>query len=131
MSNIIKTSVRRNQHNRPTIWAVTCFNMGNNTQEQLDSGEIGIPNSRAFGWYGSEEEAVEAVNRNAGDIFEYYYDYCLIEEITDGIHGRVITEVWFHWDMEPKTVYNYEMGSLWKNIEKPAWSNNIINWSIG
>lgn len=104
-----------------TIWLITC----------LDCQQGLVKSTRTFGWKSSEAEAVSAVLENRGDIFEVYYNYAVVEEVRSGIHGSILSEIWFKWDAPPDIIYGPNFQSRWTNIDKPEWSRNIMNWGIG
>ena len=75
---------------------------------------------RCFGYYISENEAVETVLENRCDIWEFSYDYVVIEEIGEGIHGYCYKRAWFKWD-----------DGNYIPIKEPKEVEHIINFSIG
>jgi hypothetical protein len=77
--------------------------------------------SRCFGYFSTIEKARGAVANNTCDMEECCYNYLVIEEIGEGIHSFASSESWFTWEEE----------NGWTAIEKPKWSEGIINWSIG
>ncbi len=88
-----------------------------------EAGFEGVQNDdRCFGYYSDKQDAMQAADVNAADMHECLYNFLLIEKIPEGIHARAEEEVWYAWD---------DGLSGWVHTEKPAWSNNIINWSIG
>jgi len=79
------------------------------------------PNKRCFGYFSTEEKAITAVACNAGNMEECYYNFLVIEEISEGIHSIPISETWYTW--------NTDIG--WVPSEKPEWSIGFTNWSLG
>lgn len=77
---------------------------------------------RCFGYFNLALDAINAVLQNRGDIQECLYNHVVIEKIGEGIHTDPDSELWFEWDYDELK---------WLPINKPEWSNNIVNWSIG
>lgn len=91
----------------------------------VTSIENGWPSAlkRCFGFFFTEKEAINAVLNNDCDIHECLYEYVVIEEINDGIHGGVVNEIWFEWNRKK---------SGWEKIsKKPVFAKRICNWGIG
>ena len=84
--------------------------------------DFGSFQSRTFGWFSSFELADKAVRTNQCDIYECLYQYVIIEEIADGIHGPCYREWWYKWDKEDE---------IFESVEKPIETKNIMNWSMG
>lgn len=124
MNKLKKTSQMLNKFDQPTIWVITCLNMADFAKKSYKS---------SFGWYFTETEAVKAVVENYGDLHECYFDYAVVEEITNGIHGRPITEIWFKWDPPKGAMFGYgqENKSWWKNVDKPKGLEGVISFGIG
>ncbi len=82
-------------------------------------------------WYlcSDFETAEKIVLNNESDIFEYYYDYAIIEEIEVVVKGKACT------NKEPKQWWykaEYKDGNV--TVEKCLVLDrhkNICNWSIG
>ena len=65
----------------------------------------GIPNighSRTFGYYETEEDAINAVFGNYCDIFEYMYTYAVVEYIESGLFNMATNRWFFKWNDEKK-----------------------------
>lgn len=51
--------------------------------------------SRTWGWFPNFDQAEEAVLMNFGEMFEFYYDYAVIQALPAGIMSRRISESWY------------------------------------
>lgn len=87
-----------------------------------DSLKLPLVDSRTFGYFVRLEDAVESVNKNIGDLRECLYDYVVIEQINQGIHGETEKELWFGW--------NYEL-NCWFPRPKPSELVGIVNFALG
>ncbi|MBO9428218.1 hypothetical protein [Sulfitobacter sp. R18_1] len=73
------------------------------TLTKLKPTESGIETRypRCVGYLFNQEEAIEAVKANAGDINEAgYYPFCVVETLGEGIYPNTISTVWFEWDQD-------------------------------
>ena len=61
---------------------------------------------RSPGWYSNQDDAINAVTQNCGDIYEGYYPYCVIEAVREGMYGVASGAVWFKWDDGYKRIEN-------------------------
>ena len=78
--------------------------------------------SRTVGWVKTFEEAEEIVLNNQGDIFEYMYDYAIIEEVEEGLYPFSFTRWLYKIDLKERKYYR---------IEEPDWIGKYINLGIG
>jgi hypothetical protein len=79
---------------------------------------------RCVGYLLKKEQAVQAVEENAGDIHEDgTYPLCVVETLAEGIYPRTISAVWFAWD-EAK-------GGYQQIPERPEDLKGVVNFSIG
>ena len=62
------------------------------------------------------EEAEYALNNNTCDMFEFLYEYAVIEEMGPYIHPDVEQEIWFKWDNEKKG-FLYKQQEIFKTTE--------------
>lgn len=77
--------------------------------------------SRCWGYYHELEDAKKAVLENHTDIHECCYDWAVIEEVPYGVLPIGTKEiVWYHWEDD-----------AYREVEKPKFSERIVNWSIG
>jgi hypothetical protein len=79
------------------------------------------PNHRTFGYFEDHRSAREAIKNNYGDMYEYYYDFLVLEKIGVGIHPDVESETWFQW---------VNSVGEWRQVEKPSWAL-CTNWALG
>jgi hypothetical protein len=54
--------------------------------------------TRCVGYYTTFEKAEEAVIDNACDINETCYDYCVIENISEGLYQYDQSPTWYKWN---------------------------------
>lgn len=80
--------------------------------------------TRCWGYYFDLEIAKKHVIDNVTDIAEAnYYNYVVIELVEEGILPLETKEIqWFKYNVDT---------DKYEECEKPEWSYNIINWSIG
>lgn len=80
-----------------------------------------IQAERTFGFFFNEKSAIDAVLNNKGNLEEYLYNYLVIEKLSEGIHPRVISEIWFQW-----------ITDRWIPIpQKPDYLKQYVNFSLG
>lgn len=83
----------------------------------------GIGNSRCVGWFGTESDAKYVVENNCGDIWEYSYQYAVIEKIGSGLYQHPKKEIWYKWNDDKKRYIELS--------EKPDAIKNVVNFGIG
>ena len=78
---------------------------------------------RCVGYYSTFEKAEEAVLDNACDIWETCYDYCVIENVEEGLYQYDQNPVWYKWD---------DLNEEYKRIEEvPEEYKKQIGFGIG
>lgn len=95
------------------MWFITVFNK----IECDEHGWLDCGGQRTWGYYAERNTAVQALHENWTDMWEYCYNYAVIEQYEEGISGYVIgSRQWFKWDDEragyfeidePKEVKHY------------------------
>lgn len=82
-----------------------------------------IKDTRCVGYVDTMYEAERIVANNRYDIFEYCYNYAVIEAVPSGV---------YQYDNEPKwyKIVPQEENSYYEEIEKPKWANTV-GWAIG
>ena len=93
---------------------------GNRTRKQYS--KLPPKLQRTFGWYSNLKDACKDVKNNMGELWEYAYDYIVIEEVKEGVWGMAIKEWWFKWNRKKKAFFS---------IRKPKETISIVNWGIG
>jgi len=98
------------------IYIIHCFNY----KKDRTNG------SYTVGWFHSFEEAEEFVMTNIGDIFEYYYNYAVIESVKSG-HARCEKLAWYtpHYAEDGTGLTHVE------KIEEPEVFKNLVNFGMG
>ena len=71
------------------MYFITCFEKCGTNKGWLDIGA-----SRTFGYYDNLNTCIQALNQNWCDMFEYLYEYAIVEKIGPGIHPEC-EERWF------------------------------------
>lgn len=66
------------------IYTVTTLRIVTDTSTDVQY----LDDSRCVGYFKTFEEAEKVLNMNLGDIYEYYYNYAVIEKMTDGLYPR-------------------------------------------
>ena len=97
--------------NDKTYWFITVF-------KEFDD-IYGIKGARTWGFYSNKEDALKVLKENRTDIWEYCYDYAVLEAYHEGISGYDFEEgrQFFKYDQsmnsyipmetEPKEVKHY------------------------
>lgn len=78
--------------------------------------------SRCIGYFKSFEEAEHIVVNNVGDIEETIYNYCVIENIPEGI---------YQYDQDAKWYKFNDLDEVYKPCEKPKELNSFVGFGIG
>ena len=79
-------------------------------------------NSRCIGYFKSFEEAEHIVVNNVGDIEETIYNYCVIENIPEGIYQYDQNAKWYKFN---------DLDEVYKPCEKPKELNIFVGFGIG
>ena len=100
------------------MWFIT-------TIQKIEPYENDFPDfgdQRTWGYYSERETAVHALHENWTDMWEYLYDYALIEEFEEGLCPYASNRQWFKWDDERKGYFE---------IEEPECVKNLVNFALG
>lgn len=100
------------------MFFITCFSKATTD----DLGWLDMGASRVFGYKETFEEAEEALNKNVCDMWEYLYDYAVVEEIGPGIHPDVANRWFFKYDREKDGFFR---------IEEPEAFSHYCNIALG
>lgn len=87
-------------------------------------GKNAIRNKRFWGYCLTEADALNAIRDNTDGMENSLYDYLVLETYEPGINAMATSERWFKWGLATK---DWE---VWYEIDKPAWSNGIVNWAM-
>ena len=90
--------------------------------EKDEHGWLNMGGSRVVGFRHTFELAEEVVKTNMCDIWEYSYDYALIEEVDPAIYPCSMTR-WFY-------KFNQDIGG-YERIEEPECFKNSCALTIG
>ncbi len=98
-------------------WFITVFN-------RFDKN-LGIKNSRTWGFFVNKEEALDALKNNRTDLWEYTYNYAVLEPYYEGISGYCFDESreWF--------MYNETMDSYIPLGNEPEEVKGYASFAIG
>lgn len=99
------------------MYFITCMTRCEKVDGWFYGGTI-----RCFGYKETLEEAEEALNNNVCDMYEYCYEYAVVEKLGPYIHPYVEDEYWFKWDDDK--------GGFFR-IEKPEATYNVCNHALG
>lgn len=78
---------------------------------------------RTWGFYAERETAVQALHENWTDMWEYLYEYALIEQFDEGISHYVFgSRQWFKWNQEREGYFE---------IEEPECVKHLCSFAIG
>lgn len=78
--------------------------------------------SRCIGYFKSFKEAEHIVLNNVGDIEETIYNYCVIENIPEGIYQYDQNAKWYKFN---------DLDEVYKPCKKPKELNHLIGFGIG
>ena len=100
------------------MWFITVM-------EKLEPDEVGWPDfgcTRTPGYYECYEDCKHAIINNVCDIWEYCYDFAVMEHYHPGVYPYVDHREWFKFDRE-----------AWKYlpIPEPEFCKHIGNIAIG
>ncbi len=70
--------------------------------ERDGAGVPSIGSARTVGYYTNKKDAVDAVIENCCDIWEYTYDYAVVELIEPGLYNPAEERWFFKWNDELK-----------------------------
>ena len=86
------------------MFFITCFSKV--AKDEL--GWLDMGSTRCFGFKETFEKAEEALNGNYCDMWEYLYDYAVVEEMDPGIHPEVKNRWFFKYDQEKNGFFRME-----------------------
>lgn len=110
-----------------TIYTITTIS--NITEKPGDFPRIG--ETRCIGFFEKFEDAKRAVERNLGDMHEFYYKYAVIEAVCEGLYGTDPLSHLFKWS-DDKDGYEPVDQSTWpKHLEKCLRSTHLCGFGIG
>ena len=75
---------------------------------------------RCVGYYSSLYDAINAIKENAEKLHNYTYDYCIIEEVTQGIYK----------DSKNRYIYKWQKDH-YVEITEPLEIHNVYGFSMG
>ena len=90
------------------------------TTVQIKDEQLGY--TRCIGYFKTFEKAEYIVLNNVGDIEETIYNYCVIENILDGIYQYDQNAKWYKFD---------NLNEVYKPCEKPKELNHLVGFGIG
>ena len=90
------------------------------TTVQIKDEQLGY--TRCIGYFKTFEKAEYIVLNNVGDIEETIYNYCVIENIPDGIYQYDQNAKWYKFN---------DLDEVYKPCEKPKELNHLIGFGIG
>ena len=81
------------------IFFITVFEALKEVRKSIRTGEpIMRRSNRVWGWFENFEDAVEIIENNISDIWEYCYEYAMIEEVPAGLYSFPRQEWWWKWE---------------------------------
>lgn len=109
------------------MYFITSINKQSQLSKFLEDRQL---SKRCFGYFTSQKLAMEMVEKNAGNLHECFYDYLVIEQIFEGIHGSAKEICWYKWS-EQKNFLDNHKGNAWQRCDKPEFAMGLTNWAIG
>ncbi len=82
---------------------------------------------RCWGWFRNRSDAVACVKTNDGDIFEEFYQYAVIEEMTEGSMADLLREWWYRAYFDTEDAFRPRV----VRIKKPKALEYTILFSMG
>lgn len=92
---------------------------------KVEPSEYGFPDfggSRTWGYYKEKDNAIVALNHNWTDIWEYCYDFAVLEKMDEGVPAYCEERYWFKYDKERNGYFE---------IEEPGCVKHLFNFAIG
>lgn len=77
---------------------------------------------RTVGYFKTLEEAKNVLEHNCCDIYEYYYNYAVIEKVPAGLYKYDRFPIWYKWNKEKDGYVETEI---------PECAKNQCGFSIG
>ena len=93
-----------------------------NPVSTLDPKILHPLHERCWGFYKNLDYAKRAVLYNRTDMWEYLYNYAVIEEYHEGVPAMAEEIQWYKFDRDK---------GKYLKIRKPTWSEGTANWAIG
>lgn len=101
------------------MWFITVFER----VVETDKGWPKFGSQRTWGFYSERETAVQALHENWTDMWEYCYDYAVIEKFDEGISHYVFdNRQWFKFDGEREGYFE---------IEEPECVKHLGSFALG
>jgi hypothetical protein len=101
------------------MWFITVFEK---LGEVYENGFPNLGSQRTWCYYKERETAVHALHENWTDMFEYFYEYAVIEYIEEGFISFADNRQWFKWDFEREGYFE---------IEEPECVKYFVNFALG
>ena len=99
------------------MYFITCF-------QKLALADDGFPDlgaERTMGYYSQYKTAEEDLNRNNCDMYEYLYNYAVIEHIPEGIYQTITSRTFFKFDKEKRGYFPRKEPDFFKNFANIAF----------
>lgn len=77
---------------------------------------------RTWGYFSNREWAVEALHRNETDMWEFCYDYAVLEKFEEGLVPIVLERQFFKFDRGANGYFE---------IDEPECLKGLVNFGIG
>lgn len=77
---------------------------------------------RCWGYYLNKDDAIRALNTNATDMWEFCYDYAVLECYEEGVPAECVGALFFKYDKEKDGYFE---------IEKPWQFEGLSNFGLG
>lgn len=101
------------------MWFITVFTK----IEPIESSWPEFGYQRTWGFYSDRETAVKALHENWTDMYEYCYNYAVLEKFEEGISHYVFdSRQWFKFDHEREGYFE---------IEEPECVKHLGSFAIG
>ena len=97
---------------------------GNGKIIKQESDFVTLGDWDVVGFLHNKEDALEAVEANAGDMYETCFDYAIVEEVYPGIYGRYTmeNERWFfEFNRETGRYVQIDMPEILNEKNYPWW----------
>lgn len=108
-----------------TIYTITTFEKLTKIEEDSDGNIYVLPfpefgNKRCAGFFTDINEALETIENDAERLHDYSYDFCIIEEYSDGIFIPTDNRYLFVW-----------RDNKFVQIDEPIIMHTVTNFAMG
>ena len=119
----------QHKDDQPTVWFVVTLFL-----KQGSDGRFSVVRDRAPGFFFTEEEAVECITKNRGDIYECgYYNHALVQPMKAGLYYHLYRQNrWFRAEWSSRDAHpERESYVVTELSEPPKGLERICGFVVG